>query len=87
MSKQKNKQKLPQLTTRETEVLKHVSNSSTNKEIASKLYVCVKTIESHKLNMIKKLKLRNTNELLVFSILKFLNALMLISVFLPDDLF
>lgn len=87
MSEQTNNKELSKLTDRETEVLKCVSGSLTNKEIASKLYVCVKTIESHKHNIIKKLKLKNTNELLIFSILKFLNALMFVSIFLPDDLF
>lgn len=48
------------LTNREREVLQHVANELSNKEIADKLFISPRTVETHKRNLIQKLKVRNT---------------------------
>ena len=45
---------------RETEILKMISNGSTNKEVADHLSISCRTVESHRRNIIKKLNLKNT---------------------------
>ncbi len=50
----------PLLTRREKEVLKHIGDELTTKEIADKLFLSVKTVETHRLNLIQKLEARNT---------------------------
>ena len=49
-----------QLTTREKEVLRLIIDEHTTKEIAEKLYISNSTAETHRLNMIHKLGVRNT---------------------------
>ena len=49
-----------QLTTREKEVLKLIIDEHTTKEIAEKLYISSSTAETHRLNIIHKLGVRNT---------------------------
>ncbi|MBK8503584.1 MAG: response regulator transcription factor [Saprospiraceae bacterium] len=52
------------LTDRESEVLQHVSQGKTTKEIASILFVSIRTVETHRANMMKKLDVQNTAELI-----------------------
>ena len=52
------------LSDRETEVLKYVAQGKTTKEIASMLFVSVRTIETHRVNMMKKMEVQNTAELI-----------------------
>jgi len=52
------------LSKREMEVLKLVSNGKTTKEIAEELFVSTRTVETHRVNMMKKLKVQNTAELI-----------------------
>lgn len=52
------------LTERELEVLKHISEGFTVKEIASKLYIAETTVIFHRNNLRKKFKARNTAELI-----------------------
>jgi two-component system, NarL family, response regulator NreC len=52
------------LSSRETEVLKLVSEGKTTKEIADQLFVSTRTVETHRVNMMKKLKVQNTAELI-----------------------
>ncbi|MDF9795716.1 two-component system response regulator NreC [Catalinimonas alkaloidigena] len=52
------------LSKREREVLKLVSNGKTTKEIADQLFVSTRTVETHRVNMMKKLKVQNTAELI-----------------------
>ena len=52
------------LSDRETEVLKYVAQGKTTKEIASILFVSVRTIETHRVNMMKKMEVQNTAELI-----------------------
>ena len=51
---------LIQLTTREVEVLKFISDEYTNKEIADELFVSVRTVDSHRRNLIEKIGAKNT---------------------------
>ncbi|HEY9362844.1 MAG TPA: response regulator transcription factor [Chitinophagaceae bacterium] len=48
------------LTPRETEVLKMIAMEMTNDEIAQKLYVAKRTIDTHRQNLINKLDVKNT---------------------------
>jgi len=48
------------LTSRELEVLEFISNEFTNKEIADQLYISPRTVETHRRNLIHKLKVKNT---------------------------
>jgi DNA-binding NarL/FixJ family response regulator len=52
------------LSQRELEVLQKVSEGKTTKEIAEELFVSNRTVESHRVNMMKKLKVHNTAELI-----------------------
>lgn len=52
------------LSKREDEVLKLVSEGKTTKEIADQLFVSTRTVETHRVNMMKKLNVQNTAELI-----------------------
>ncbi|MFT5642100.1 MAG: two-component system response regulator NreC [Cyclobacteriaceae bacterium] len=52
------------LTPKENEVLQLISKGLTTKEIAVKLFVSSRTIETHRLNMMKKLSVKNSAELI-----------------------
>ena len=52
------------LSNKETEVLELISEGLTTKEIASKLFVSARTIETHRANVLKKLEVKNTAELI-----------------------
>lgn len=58
-----NKLALPQLSPREALVLKMIAEGKRNKDIARILSVSVKTVESHRLNTMKKLNAHSTLEL------------------------
>lgn len=51
---------IPMLTRREKEVLKLIIDEMTSAEIAEKLFIAQKTVETHRLNLIQKLGVRNT---------------------------
>ena len=48
------------LTKRELEVLRFIAQSLTNKEIAEKLFLSVTTVNTHRTNLMKKLKIHDT---------------------------
>ncbi len=52
------------LSDRETEILQYVSEGKTTKEIAEMLFVSTRTVETHRMNMMKKLDVQNTAELI-----------------------
>lgn len=52
------------LSKKETEVLELISKGNTTKEIATMLYVSSRTIETHRANILKKLDVKNTAELI-----------------------
>ncbi|UXP31654.1 response regulator transcription factor [Reichenbachiella agarivorans] len=52
------------LSAKESEILEMISNGLTTKEIAEKLFVSTRTVETHRVNMMKKLDVKNTAELI-----------------------
>ncbi|MFY0688543.1 MAG: response regulator transcription factor [Cyclobacteriaceae bacterium] len=56
------------LSEREIEVLNLVSEGKTTKEIADILFVSTRTVETHRMNMMKKLQVQNTAELIKKSV-------------------
>lgn len=54
------------LTEREMEILELVAAEMTNKEIAALLYISPRTVETHRRNLIQKLKVKNTAGLMRF---------------------
>lgn len=58
------------LTRREQEVLRFIAQGHTNQETAERLFVSVKTIETHRAHIMEKLKLRNRAELVRYAIEK-----------------
>jgi len=56
------------LTTREMEVLKLFAKSYTNKEIADRLFISIRTVESHKNNIMRKINLKTTVDMVKFAI-------------------
>lgn len=58
------------LTKREKEVLKWVAEGLTNKGIATKLEISVRTVEAHRASLMDKLDLDNVQELVKFAISK-----------------
>lgn len=56
------------LTTREREVLYLVAQGYTNVEIAEKLYISPRTVEVHRSNMMRKLRLKNHTQLVQFAL-------------------
>ncbi len=52
------------LTTREQEILELIWSGFKNKEIAQRLAISVKTVEAHRANMMKKIRVSNTAQLL-----------------------
>lgn len=56
------------LTIREKEILKLIAEGKLNKEIAALLYISIRTVENHRANIIKKLNINNTAELVKYAI-------------------
>jgi DNA-binding NarL/FixJ family response regulator len=52
------------LSPKEMEILKLIAEGQTTKEIAQKLIISTRTVETHRNNMMKKLKVKNTPELI-----------------------
>jgi NarL family two-component system response regulator LiaR len=63
----KMKQDVP-LSEREMEVLKHMSQGLSNKQIADELFISIRTVETHKHNLMKKLDIYSTAELVIYAI-------------------
>lgn len=53
-----------ELTTRELEVLKLVADGLSTKQIADRLAISMRTVETHRINMLKKMKVSNSAELI-----------------------
>jgi DNA-binding NarL/FixJ family response regulator len=60
--------KLSNLSSREIEIIQLWGNSCTNKEIADKLFISVRTVESHKNHIMQKLNLKTAVDLVKFAI-------------------
>ncbi len=56
------------LTEREVEILRAITKGMTNQLMANDLHISVRTVEAHKSNIMKKLKLGSTAELVVYAI-------------------
>ncbi|MEL6922446.1 MAG: response regulator transcription factor [Bacteroidota bacterium] len=54
------------LSKRESEILKLISEELTNKEIASTLFISQRTVDTHRRNLLQKLKVKNTAGLVKF---------------------
>jgi DNA-binding NarL/FixJ family response regulator len=53
-----------EITPREKEVLDLVAQGKSTKQIADQLNISIRTVESHRINMLKKMKVNNTAELI-----------------------
>lgn len=51
------------LSSREIEVLEHIVKGATNKEVAEKMFLSVRTIDSHRAHIQEKLEAKNTADL------------------------
>jgi len=58
------------LTDREKEVLQLLAEGNSNKEVAALLQLSPYTVESHRTNMMQKLKLHNTAEIVLYAVRK-----------------
>lgn len=67
--------KIQNLSEREVQVLKLIANGVTNKEIGEKLFISPKTVEAHRNNILKKLELKSTADLIKFAIAKNLSEI------------
>jgi DNA-binding NarL/FixJ family response regulator len=57
-----------QLASREQEVLRHIANGESNKRIARELDLSVRTVETHRLNIKRKLGIEGQAELIKFAV-------------------
>jgi len=57
-----------ELTEREESVLRLIAHGYSNKEIAAQLKISVKTVESHKSNLMQKLELKNRTEIVRYAV-------------------
>ena len=57
-----------QLSVREREILQMLAEGRSNKEIAEALHLSVKTVETHRANIMKKLGLRNIADLVLYAV-------------------
>jgi len=63
-----NNTKLGNLTKREREILKLIADGMSYKEVAAELFISVRTVETHKNNILQKLELKSTIDLVKFAI-------------------
>src|SRR5258708_21742232 len=56
------------LTNREIQVLKHIADGMTNQQIADKLFISVRTVDTHRTNMMQKLDIHDTAGLVRYAI-------------------
>ncbi len=56
------------LTDREREILMHIASGYPNREIGKMLFISARTVETHKNNILRKLELRSTIDLVKFAI-------------------
>lgn len=56
------------LTKREIEVLKHIADEMKNHEIAEKLFISTRTVDTHRRNLLQKLDVKNTAGLVRYAL-------------------
>lgn len=62
------KQDKVMLTKREVEVLRLIAEEHSNQEVADKLFISIRTVDTHRRNLLEKLKLKNTAGLVKYAI-------------------
>lgn len=62
------KTNMPSLTEREIEIVKLIAEGYLNKEIADKLHISIRTVDTHKTNIQHKLKLKSSVEIAKYAI-------------------
>jgi DNA-binding NarL/FixJ family response regulator len=70
LNKESIKSPNPELSERESEILKLFAEGKSNREIADLLYISIKTVGSHKQNLLEKLDLKTTTDLVKYAIKK-----------------
>jgi len=66
IDEEEDKLKIEALSLREIEIIRHIVKGSSSKQIAKELFIAVKTVEVHRYNILKKLKLKNAAALVNF---------------------
>lgn len=66
--KRQKRLKSSELSKRENEVLELIADGKSNQETADLLFISIKTVETHKMNILEKLGLKNTAELVKYAI-------------------
>lgn len=61
-------EKIESLTKREKEIIRLVVEGLSNKEIAGKLFISIRTVDSHKTNIMHKLNLKSSVELVKYAL-------------------
>ena len=61
-------QPVDKLTKRETEVLRYIANGNTNRQIAEILFLSIRTVNTHRTNLMQKLGMHDTAALVRFAI-------------------
>jgi DNA-binding NarL/FixJ family response regulator len=56
------------LTNREKEILRHIAEEFTNSQIAEKLFLSIRTVDTHRRNLLEKLGVKNTAGLVRYAI-------------------
>jgi DNA-binding NarL/FixJ family response regulator len=63
-----NNQNLQSLTQRETEVLRMIAQELSNQEIADRLFISVRTVDTHRRNILEKIQAKNTAGMVKYAI-------------------
>ena len=71
----KSEDSLQNLTGREREILQLISEGCSNRKIAGHLYISIKTVESHKANLMEKLDIHSIAELTKYALRKGITSL------------
>ncbi len=58
----------PHLTQREIEIVRCIANGLVNKQIASKLLISKRTVDKHRTNILRKLNVNNSAELIAYAV-------------------
>jgi two-component system response regulator NreC len=58
---------LNDLTTRELEIIKYISQGSTNTQIGEQLFISPRTVDTHRTNIMRKIKVNNVASLIRFA--------------------
>lgn len=59
---------ISKLTDRELEIMRSITRGKSNQQVADEFCISVRTVEAHKSNIMKKLKLGSTAELVIYAI-------------------